>query len=103
MKKLSYILKIYSRDLEEAHIQQARKHTMKLCILSGYLTFNIVTGVDSCKSEEEEPGRHFRDDRAGAIILTMGIILILDAFVTNVHQDDNKDDADEDDFDVDVC
>ena len=75
---------------------------MKFYFLSELFVINIVTGVDSCKSEEEEPGRHFRDDRAGAIILTMGIILILDAFVTNVHQDDNKDDADEDDFDVDV-
>ena len=72
---------------------------MKFCFLSELFGINIVTGVDSCKPEEEEPGRNFRDDRAGAIILTMGIILILDAFVTNVHQDDNKDDADEDDFD----
>ena len=81
---------------------------MKFYFLSELFVINIVTGVDSCKSEEEEPGRNIRDDRAGAIILIKIMIRIRrssdeDAFDADVHQDDNKDDADEDDFDVDVC
>ena len=66
-----------------------------------------MTGVDSCKSEEEEPGRNFRDDRAGASILItmmmmMRIILMQMWMRLLPMQDDNKDDANEDHFDVDV-
>ena len=77
------------------------------CIPSELFIINILTGVNSCKPEEEEPGRNFRDDRAGASILItmmmMMMIILMQMWMRLLPmQDDNKDKADEDHIDVDV-